>query len=491
MRRRLLVAGAAALLVAAGALGTGMVLRDEAEDSWRRTLDQLEGSLGPDATISYGALEVALFARGGTVRDLAVAAPGLQEPFTLTVDELVAEGLVPEGAAGLRLASGSARGLELTTRQGRWQLERLTLERMVIDDSTLSGPQAWTRRLGFEAGRLEQLSFDRTRALPAAAPPVDAPEPAGVVPAAPPGGTGLAGSLARADLGTLEDGYLSRLRFERLLLDAGEARQLAVAHGGLEGLDLSLVVSGLAGRLLPARLVLEDLRLEGGTLRGDGSEVAFASLVAGQSAGGEAGGVVSELTVEGLTTSASDPALGAYWAPIETAGHGTGFRLHGVLLTEVEAGRLELRSLLVELPEAASLELAADLRGLDLRAAVAEPGRFAEIGLRGSLASAGLVAVDAGGLDAVLSGAAGVQGMTARQLRQVAAFQVAEALRQGQVPRDVGMAVQDFLADPGRLEIRLRPEDPAPLLALAMLALAPEQAAEQLGITATSGPAGD
>lgn len=195
--------------------------------------------------------------------------------------------------------------------------------------------------------------------------------------------------------------------------------------------------------------------------------------------------------MEGLSTSESDPSLGAYWAPIETAGHGTGFRLHAVLAAAVKDDRLELRSLLVELPEAVSLELAADLRGLDLQAMAADPGRYAEIGLRASLASAGLVAIDAGGLDAVLSGVAGAQDMTARQLRQVAAFQVAEAVRQGQVPREAGMAVQEFLADPGRLELRLRPEDPAPLLALAMLAFAPDSAAKQLGITAKNGPSGE
>ncbi|MEX2630780.1 MAG: hypothetical protein WD341_12645 [Tistlia sp.] len=491
MRRRQLAVGAALLVLALVALGSAAVLRDRAERGWLTALDRLEASLGAGAEVSYGALDVALFSRGGKVRELSISAPGHPDPFTLTVAELSAGGLAQEGAAGLRLRSGSARNLELVTPRGRWRIDRLALKRLVVHDSPLGGLGDWPRRLAFESGQIEQLSFDRTAALPEVAgseAPMTGPagEAESLPAPAPRRATGPIGSLARAELGRLADGRLARLRFDRLLLEAAAARRLEVARGGAEGLDLARLATAAAGGGLPADLFLEHARLEGGSLREQGSEAGFASLVFEQSPEGDA--LRSRLAVDGLTTNASDPRLGGYWAPIETAGHGRGFRLQAVLTTEPGSGRFEIRPLLLELPTAASLELALELSDLDLETLAEDPLAFAETGLRSRLASARLVLVDEGGLDAILAGPAGDQGMTARQLRQVAAFQVAEALRQGQVPRAVGVAVQEFLADPGRLEIRVEPADPVPLVVLAMLGLAPDQAAEQLGITASSEP---
>lgn len=486
MQRRLVVAGAALLVVGIAALASAAALRSQTEQTIAGSLDQLEKALGGGATVRYARLEVALFGRGGTLHGLVVEVPARQERFRLTIERLQARGLAEEGAQGLRLDSGSAEGLVLVSGSGRWSAGRILLERAQLDDTLLSGPEAMARRLSFRTARVEGAAFARA-AAPGPAPDAAAEPPAGFGPVAA-DRPRLEVALAQAEFGDLRQGKLERLRFERLDVEDGRGRQAVVAHGGLEGLDGLLLVSALAGQLLPSHPLFRALRLETVQLFEAGSELRIASVTAGQQPEGEA--LASEIALEGVTARDDDPRLGRLWQPIRRAGYGAGFSIRASAETTPERGQLRLRSLRVELPEAASLELRAELDGFAESLPPTHLEMLGETGLRARLVSADLVVVDAGGLDAILAGPAGEQGMTARQLRQIAAFRVAEALRLGQVPRDFGVAVQEFLAEPGRLEVRLAPDEPLPLLAFTLFALSPERAAERFRLTALSSPPG-
>ncbi|SME94532.1 hypothetical protein SAMN06265365_101691 [Tistlia consotensis] len=540
MRRGLLVAGAALLVVAAAAVAVGVTLRNQVEENWRVALDQLQERLGPGAEVSYRSLDVALFARGGTVHGLEISAPALEDPFTLTVATLSAKGLVIEGSEGLRFHSGAAEGVVVATDWGRWRIDRVALREMVFDDSPATGPETWTGRLSFDSGSVEQISFDRSGAVNPAQPFVEhvpgtfkirkppppdqtaslpdqrqdeslAPPPgetpadqgaAGGTPSDKPDATpgegaaagqpapapppSLRGSLAHAELGQLVRGRLATLHFERMAVDETESRRLEVAQGGLTDLDLTLIASGQLGDLIPPRAPAGTMRLEDVRLHDDKVDLRLASLAIEDRTVDE--NLRQEMTLDGLTFSGQDPALARFWAPIEAAGYGPGFRLHSVALLAPDGGEVDLRSLLLELPKAASLEVKAHVLKLNEDQLLEDPEALDKVAGKAKLASASLTLIDEGGLDAILTGPAGEQGMTAKQLRQVAAFQVAEALRQGQMPRDLGLAVQEFLANPGRLEVEIRPSEPVPLLAFAMLAVAPDQIAEQLGIAAKATP---
>lgn len=485
MRKRLLVAGAALLLAAAAALGVGFVLRSQAERNWRAALNELEQGLGPDASVTYASLEVALFARGGTVHGLSVSAPGSTRPFALTIGRIDAEGLSLDGAGALNVEASLARDLVLDTEQGRWRSERLLLDGLVVRLGPTEGPEARGRQLSFEQGRVEQIAFDGSIVLPERQASTADPAPAAGRMAMPERAAPTA-ELARAELAELENGRLGQLRFEALSLTGGEDERLQIARGNLGDLDLVGLVSALRGQEIPEQPLVGRILLEDGRVRDQADELHFASLTAEERA--EGGNLWQSLVVEGMTFLGAAPFDERFWSGIEQAGYGRGVRLQFETVLQREVGRIDLRSFLLELPEAVSVELTGELLGVEEAVTAAGPGLLGPAAGGVRLVSAGLTVIDSGGLDTVLTGLARGQGMTGRQLRQVAAFRVAEALRQGQIPRQVGLAVQEFLAGPGRLEITVQPAEPVGLLTVAMLGGAPDEAAERLGITAENKP---
>lgn len=463
MRKRLKVAIAAALVVAV-AVGLGIFLKGEAERNWRLALERLEQGLGPGAEVRYGELDLDLFALGGRVRALTIEAPGLPEPFELAVEELRARGLAAEGEAGIRFDSGTAAGLTLDMPEGRWQVARVELEDFAFAGSPGVPLGQQLEALSLSSGTVENISFEQL------AEPVDP----------------LVGELARLELGRIAEAVVESLRFERLALDQGREQHLELERGGLDGLSLTQLAGLAEGAALPGRPLAAHSRLEGLLLRDDEAEFRFASLEATESLA--AGDLRQELTVEGLTFQGT-PLLGSFWPPIQQAGFEPAFRLHGVTTLTPEDGHLRLESLLLEVPEAASLELALEVLGLTEQPLPPDSETLEAEAAALRLVSASVTLVDSGGLDVVLTGPAAGQGMTAQQLRQVAAFQVVEAMRQGVLPREIGLALQAFLAEPGRLEIRLQPEQPAPLLSAALFAFAPQLAVEQFGVSAEAGSA--
>ncbi len=490
MRRRLTAIGVAALVAGAVALAGYLVLRDRIESNWSNSLAQLQAALGPGASVTYGSLAIGAFTSSGTVEGLSISAPNHTTPFSVTVEELVADGLASEGGDGFRIDDASARGLVVATPYGTLRAERAEAEDLVVDDSVMRGPIAWSRRIALRSAEFGLLSYEPTAVYPPAGEPTAGADTGGDAPAEAGGAAAAAAApkleVAELSLDALDSGLLDSLRFERLTLAGPEGLAGDVARGGLRRLDLTLLASGLAGRLMPARVVLEALRLEEASLRDPERRVRVASL--DMEVRPDSGELRQELTVEGLHFELPEPVFAGFWEPIREAGYPAGFRVE-LRTRTAGTGQFEVETLRAELPEAAWLEATALLDGLKPLDLVGAPDLVVPALLRSRLGAASLTLVDEGGLDTLLEGPAAAQGMTARQLRQVAAFRVAEALRQGQLPRDFGVAVQEFLTDPGRLVVRAQPGQPVPLIALGMLVLTPERTAESLGLSARNQPA--